>query len=145
MIGANTSLLSPKLPWQDAHWASQISSPRLTLPWPAGRPLKSGRTSMSQALTSAGVALRPMPSKRACENAKAGASINAASSANPGNRSRKLDIPDLPAWLNEPGLDRVVVIDAARATNLTQLGIGRLDMPRLVHRAAHQQRRFAVP
>jgi hypothetical protein len=47
---------SPKLPWQEAHLASQTSSPWATLPLPGRRPLKSGRTSMSQAWISAGVA-----------------------------------------------------------------------------------------
>ena len=61
MMGENTSLLSPKTPWQEAHLASQTSMPWATLPLPLGRPLKSARTSMSQAATSFGVAGRPMP------------------------------------------------------------------------------------
>ena len=59
-MGVNTSLDSPKVPWHDAHLASQTSMPRSTEPDPGGRPLKSARTSMSQALTSLGVAARPM-------------------------------------------------------------------------------------
>ncbi len=58
-IGLKTSLLSPKMPWQEAHLLSQTSMPLATLPDPLGRPLKSGRTSMSQAAISLGVAVRP--------------------------------------------------------------------------------------
>jgi glucokinase len=61
--GENTSLLSPKTPWQEAHLASQTSMPFSTEPLPAGSPLKSARTSMSQAVTSLAVAARPMPGK----------------------------------------------------------------------------------
>jgi hypothetical protein len=59
--GVKTSLASPKMPWQEAHLLSQMSWPLATEPDPLGRPLKSGRTSMSQAATSLGVAARPMP------------------------------------------------------------------------------------
>jgi hypothetical protein len=59
--GEKTRLLSPKMPWHDAHLASHTSMPWLTEPEPLGRPLKSGRTSMSQAAISWGVAARPMP------------------------------------------------------------------------------------
>ena len=47
--GLKTSFESPNTPWQLAHLASHTSWPLATLPDPAGRPLKSGRTSMSQA------------------------------------------------------------------------------------------------
>src|SRR5436190_3123 len=60
-IGANTSFDSPKVPWHDAHFSSQSFWPFCTLPDPGGSPLKSGRTSMSQAFTSAAVAARPTP------------------------------------------------------------------------------------
>src|SRR5690349_15173753 len=60
--GVNTSFDSPNVPWHEAHFASQISWPFATLPDPGGNPLKSGRTSMSHALISAGVAGRPTPS-----------------------------------------------------------------------------------
>jgi hypothetical protein len=59
--GVNTSFDSPNVPWHEAHLSSQTFWPMATLPDPAGSPLKSGRTSMSQALISAGVAGRPMP------------------------------------------------------------------------------------
>src|SRR5687767_7624500 len=57
--GENTSFDSPNTPWQEAHFASHTCWPFSTLPDPGGRPLKSGRTSMSHALISAGVAARP--------------------------------------------------------------------------------------
>lgn len=60
-IGANTSFDSPNVPWHDAHFESQTCWPFATLPDPAGKPLKSGRTSMSQAAISSGVAVLPMP------------------------------------------------------------------------------------
>ena len=59
--GEKTSLASPNTPWQEAHLASQTSWPMATDPAPLGRPLKSARTSMSQAFTSLGVAARPTP------------------------------------------------------------------------------------
>ena len=59
--GVKTSLDSPKVPWHETHFDSQTCWPFSTLPEPTGSPLKSGRTSMSQALTSAGVAGRPTP------------------------------------------------------------------------------------
>src|SRR5690606_31823444 len=50
--GAKNLLLSPKSPWQEAHFEAQTSSPSATLPLPGFKPWKSGRTSMSQASTS---------------------------------------------------------------------------------------------
>src|SRR5207253_429451 len=63
--GVNTSFDSPNVPWHDAHRASQTFSPLATLPDPAGNPVKSGRTSMSHARISAGVAGRPTPGNSA--------------------------------------------------------------------------------
>ena len=60
-MGLKTSLLSPNTPWQDAHFDSHTTMPLATVPEPCGRPLKSGRTSMSQAAISLGVAARPSP------------------------------------------------------------------------------------
>ncbi len=58
-IGVNTSVDSPKVPWHDAHFSSQTSWPFATEPDPGGSPLKSARTSMSQAAISSRVAGRP--------------------------------------------------------------------------------------
>src|SRR6218665_2976913 len=144
----NTSFDSPNTPWQPAHLASHRSWPWATVPRPGGRPLKSGRTSMSQALTSAGVAVRPMPgnlSAAATGSAARHDVTSTAPSAAARAPSRQLNILHLAALLHEPGLDRVVVIDRAPAAHRAQLGIGRLHMAGLVGGAAHHQGRLAVP
>src|SRR5687767_4228380 len=106
--GLNTEFDSPNTPWQDAHFSSHTCWPLATLPDPAGRPWKSGRTSMSQAFTSAGVASRPMPGKRdACANAVPDASARTTHAM----RSPQLDILHLAALLHQPRLDGVVVVD----------------------------------
>ncbi len=82
--GVKTSLLSPKTPWHDAHFASHTAMPWATEPEPVGRPLKSGRTSMSQAATSPGVAGRPMPLMATpCADAAQPSASVAASTARP--------------------------------------------------------------
>src|SRR5690242_17270222 len=103
--GVNTSFDSPNVPWQLAHLSSQIFCPCATLPDPGGNPLKSGRTSMSHALISAGVAGRPtlnvIPAKAGIQPAsaaKAAALIN-------------LHIRHFPALSHLPRLNRIVVID----------------------------------
>src|SRR6478735_4694421 len=122
--GLNTSFDSPNTPWQLAHLPSQISMPLATEPAPLGRPWKSGRTSMSQAFTSAGVAARPMPGKRSCAWTPAVAARTSAASRNLGN----VDIAHLPALLHQPRLDGVVVIDRALAAHLAQLRAGGLHV-----------------
>src|SRR5688572_19095634 len=112
--GLNTSLDSPNTPWQLAHFASHTCWPFATEPSPFGRPLKSGRTSMSQAATSAGVAARPMPGKVSCACAPSAVASSVASTSALGD----VDILHLPALLHQPGLDRVVVIDRALAAHL---------------------------
>src|SRR5574343_942874 len=131
--GVNTSFDSPKEPWHDAHFSSNSSLPRSTLPLPFGRPLKSGRTSISQAFTSAGVAARPTPWKFS----KAKPAVDAASRLSASIVLENLDIGDLPAFDDFPGLDGVVVIDGLGAAHLAQLAVARLhvagfvDGPRL--------------
>src|SRR3569833_3924762 len=58
-IGVNTSLDSPKVPWQLAHFPSHTCWPFETVPDPFGIPLKSGRTSISHLEISLSVAARP--------------------------------------------------------------------------------------
>src|SRR5574343_205246 len=106
--GVNTSFDSPKEPWHEAHFSSNTSLPRSTLPLPLGRPLKSGRTSMSQAFTSAGVAWRPTPWKLSKADAPPNTLMPSATAS---IDLENLDIGDLPAFDHFPGLDRVVVID----------------------------------
>src|SRR5574343_2059447 len=139
--GVNTSLDLPKEPWQEAHFSSNSSWPLSTEPDPLGRPLKSGRTSMSQAFTSAGVAWRPTPLKLS----KAKPAVDAPASARARIDLENLDIGDLPAFDDFPGLDRVVVIDRLRAAHLAQLAVARLDITSLVHGARLQDGRLAVP
>src|SRR3569832_2969846 len=58
-IGVNTSLDSPKVPRQLAHFPSHTCWPFETVPDPFGIPLKSGRTSISHLEISLSVAARP--------------------------------------------------------------------------------------
>src|SRR3569832_764918 len=139
--GLNTELASPKMPWQLAHFVSHRSCPCATLPEPAGRPLKSGRTSMSHAATSFGVALRPMPGNLSCANA----ALHSAATAHAASASTHLDIAHLAALFHQPRLDRVVVIARARAAHAAQLPVIGLHVSRVVARAAQDDRGLAVP
>ena len=128
-MGVKTSLDSPKVPWQLAHCFSQRSWPLATEPDPAGSPLKSGRTSISHAATSAGVALRPI-FKYAGFAFAAGAlcaiALVFAETASATNRRvlridldivialADLNIADLAIGINLPRLNCIVVIDRAR-------------------------------
>src|SRR5574343_425783 len=56
-----------------------------------------------------------------------------------------LDIGDLPAFDDLPGLDRVVVIDRLGVAHLAQLAVGRLHVTGLVDGARLQNGRLAVP
>src|SRR5712691_3785757 len=134
-----TSVLSPNVPWQDAHWASHITWPLETEPEPLGRPLKSGRTSISQALISAGSAGRPTPGYWAPW------AMPALSNARLNIVLVNLNIRHIPGIGDFPRLDGVVVIDGLGAAHRAQLIDLRLDVSGLVHRAALQNRRAAVP
>src|SRR5688572_4271283 len=102
--GVKTSLDSPKVPWQDAHFSSQTFWPFSTLPDPGGKPLKSGRTSMSHALISAAVAGRPMPGNWA--PACAGATSRIVTPAKAGAQVLiNLDIRHFPVLRHLPRLD----------------------------------------
>src|SRR5206468_11168303 len=137
--GWKISFDSPNVPWHCWHFASHTFCPSATLPCPGGSPLKSGRTSMSQAAISAGVAARPMPGN------VVPAAVGAASSASviPAHprmqRSINLHIGHLAGFGHLPRLDRVVVVDRTRAANgaqLVDLGLdvaGVVDRTRLQH------------
>src|SRR5574343_466484 len=139
--GVNTSFDSPKEPWHEAHFSSNSSLPRSTLPLPLGRRLKSGRTSMSQAFTSAGVAARPTPLKFSKANPAVAAPLRARARIDLEN----LDIGDLPAFDDFPGLDGVVVIDGLGAAHLAQLTVARLDIAGFVDGPRLQDGRRTVP
>src|ERR1700687_1756366 len=150
--GVNTSFDSPKVPWQEAHFPSHTRSPLATLPEPGGRPLKSGRTSMSHAAISAGVAMRPTPGYGPAHAAEARASniIAAADKSARGRASSRIEsvnlhIANLAAVGDLPRLDGVVVVDRARAAHRAQLVDLRLDVTGLVDRARLQDRGSAVP
>src|SRR4030095_11693049 len=122
--GLKTWLDSPKTPWHDAHLPSHTSCPLATLPAPAGSPLKSGRTSMSHAATSCAVAARPIPGYLCCAKAPETAHANTSAIKTLG----ELDILDLAAFLHQPGLDGVVVIDRPSAPHGAQLPIAGLHI-----------------
>src|SRR5574343_383841 len=143
--GVNTSFDSPKEPWHEAHFSSNSSLPRSTLPLPLGRPLKSGRTSISQAFTSAGVAARPTPLKFS----KAKPAVEAPRVAKPRLSAsivlENLDIGDLPAFDDFPGLDGVVVIDGLGAAHFAQLAVARLHVAGFIDGPRLQDGRRTVP
>src|SRR5262249_54553603 len=56
-----------------------------------------------------------------------------------------LDILNLPAALEGPGLDAIVVVDRVDATNFTQGVLARLHVAGVVRRARLQQQLFAIP
>src|SRR5688572_32132217 len=137
--GVKTSFDSPNVPWQPAHFASHTCWPLATLPDPGGNPLKSGRTSMSQAAISSGVAARPMPGNwvPACAGTTMLARVIPAKA---GIQSINLDIRNLARIRQLPRLDRVVVIDRTRSARGAQLVYLGLDVAGLVDRARLQDR-----
>src|SRR5574343_443025 len=140
--GLNTSLDSPKMPWQWAHLASHTSCPLATVPEPGGRPLKSGRTSMSHLATSFGVAVRPKPGYLSlCAMAMPAM----ATSAVVRMTLRKLDMFHLTVFLHQARLDGVVVIDGERASHGAQLLVGRLHIAGFVLCTALDDGGLAVP
>src|SRR5699024_489260 len=117
----------------------------MTVPCPLGRPLKSGRTSISQASISESVAGRPRSnpvSATAVGAARLPASASAAASR---LRLLHMYIGDLPAFVDLPGLNGVIVIDRARTPDFAQLTIARLHKPGTVHGPALQDNRRAIP
>src|SRR5450631_2288567 len=89
--GVKISFDSPKVPWHEAHLSSHTLRPCVTLPEPGGSPLKSGRTSMSHAAISAGVADRPTPGYGPANAAAAPANANAIP-ASGGTQARLIDL-----------------------------------------------------
>src|SRR5258706_9996283 len=139
--GAKTSFDSPNVPWQAAHFASHTCWPFATLPEPGGNPLKSGRTSMSHAAISAGVAGRPTPGNCAATVIPAKARIQTRAKA----ALISLHIPHLAALGHLPRLDRVVVVDRARSAHRAQLVDLRLHIVGLVDGARLQDPFAALP
>src|SRR5258706_1428748 len=143
--GAKTSFDSPNVPWHDAHFASQTFCPCCTLPDPGGRPLKSGRTSMSHAAISAAVAGRPTPGYGVPAANVIPAKAGIQDTANAVIRLIGLDIGHFPTLRDLPRLNRVVVVDRARAAHGAQLVDLRLHVPGLIHRARLQDGGPAIP
>src|SRR5689334_7999222 len=104
-----------------------MSCPCATLARPGGRPVPSGRTSMSQPAISAGVAALPKPKVPAACTAGVPASTTASIAiAARRHASEHLDIAHFSGLVDAPGLDRVVVIDRAAAAHGTELTDRRL-------------------
>ena len=141
--GLKTSPDSPKKPWQLAHLLSQTSCPLATEPDPAGNPLKSGRTSMSHAATSLLVASRPTPGyfTLLCATLHPAKAKSKAASA----YLRYLDIFHLTAFLDEPGLNCIVVIDRSCPSNRPQLLISGLNKACFIGGPTLNNGRFAIP
>src|SRR5678815_5524888 len=102
---------------------------------------------MSHAAISPGVAGLPNPKRSAAAVAPCTASrvASASAAAAPRARSEDLQIGDGAGRVDAPGLDRVVVIDRARAAYRAQLPDRRLDEAGVVLDPRLQQRRTAVP
>src|SRR5689334_5698213 len=105
----------PNSPWQAAQRSWKISSPCLTVPRPGGRPLPSGRTSVSHAAISSGSATRPSPSlgedfsTTAPFGLSAGPALAAPATIRPATTAAphhlaQLDILGLPVGAHQPGL-----------------------------------------
>src|SRR5690349_17900855 len=118
-----------------------MACPCSTLPRPGGSPVPSGRTSMFQPATSVSLAGLPKPY---CKGAAATTGGTAHSTIHKATLEH-LDIAHLARCIHAPRLDRVVVIDRARAAHGAQLTNGGLHEARVVHRARLQQRGLAVP
>src|SRR6185369_15436855 len=111
---------------------------------PGGAPCPSARTSMSQPATCSGVATWPTPYWRGASFFCASAGVATASSATHASLTH-LNILELPAGFERPGLDAVVVIDRIDPADLTQRILGGLHVAALVHGARLQQQLLAGP
>src|SRR5256886_1867183 len=140
----------PSGPWHTAHFAVYTRAPSTGVPPPGGRPVPSGRILMSQSERSA--ALIGFPSFGACANNALARRTSGTTMSNAGNL--RVDIPDLPAALDGPALDGVVVLtcECSNSRDFRRLaaggykfGSGRLHVPGLVPRAALQKRGTAIP
>src|SRR6185312_4948561 len=126
-----------------------MAMPSETVPRPSGRPCPSGRTSMSQAATSSGVATRPMPSlpPAAASEASCAVATMAVPNSNPAAKPslRNLDILDHSVGADMPGLDAIVVVDGIGAAHRAQFLLGRLHEALVVDGARLQEKFRAVP
>src|SRR5690242_17605821 len=132
-----------------------MASPCFAVPLPGGRPMPSGRISMSHPAISAGLASRPMPrclnvSEGVCSWLAFGAAATApapiATMLAPNSAPlTHLDIFDLAVLLDMPGLDAVVVVDRIDAAVFAKLRLARLHVAALVHGARLDEQLAAVP
>ena len=142
--GVNTSLDSPKVPWHEAHLASHTSCALRHAARARGQALEVGAHvdvpgrdfRGRRGAADAGILGRPAPRRRQRQPA---------AQASERRRSVNLDIAHLPALRHLPRLDRVVVIDRARAAHRAQLVDLRLHVAGLVDRADLQDRRARRP
>src|SRR5260370_3786980 len=127
-----------------------MRAPSAGVPLPGGRPEPSGNTLMSQAAMSAGLIGLP----RFGVWAKATPALRATASMTANPRKLRVYMLHLPAALDRPTGDRVVVlaVEACHrrksrgfAARRHQLGSGRLLIAGLVPRSALQYRGAAVP
>src|SRR5438445_3994088 len=127
-----------------------MRAPSAGVPLPGGRPEPSGSTLMSQAAMSAGLIGFP----RLGVWAKATLALRASVSVTANPRRLRIYMLHLPAALDRPTGDRVVVLTGEAghrrnsrgfAARRHQLGSGRLLVAGLVPRSALQYRRAAVP
>src|SRR5450432_543124 len=91
----------PLAPWHAAQFSSKITLPCATVPLPSGKPLPSGRTSISHAFISSGDAGRPK------STALAGDETMPATTA--AKTVLGKDIANPPRRIDAPGLLRIVV------------------------------------
>src|SRR5262245_18579194 len=150
IIGAATPETPlPPSPWHATHFSANILAPSTAVPLPSGRPRPSGMAATSQAATSASVI--GLPSFGDCASA-APAPTAATSSA--GSRTLRVDMLDLPARVDAPAGEAVVMLvwEAERIGRLLglaargdELGAQRLHVARFVPSAALDHHRLAVP
>src|SRR5260221_7225967 len=101
---------------------------------------------MSQPAISVSLAGLPKPNGARARSAACAAAIaTSAHAISAPPLSRDLDIAHFARRFDRPGLDGIVVIDRACATDRAQFAIRRLHITRLVDHAGLQQRRCAVP
>src|ERR1700741_3079749 len=120
---------TPFSPWQAAPFSTKTSVPWATVPLPCGRPLPSGRTSMSHSAISFGVAVRPK-SEAAAEE------ISANAIAPESCAILRQDILDPSRLVDAPGLLRVVMKQGVRPHRRDEGVSIRLHVALLVYGAA---------
>src|SRR5215471_1039476 len=133
---------APFSPWHAWHFAANTASPCFTVPLPGGRTAPSGPMLMSQDARSSGEIGLPRLGLCWANTGDANAKSSAGAAA---TKILRIDIFHLAIAGYGPGLDHVVVVDAAVAAQRDELRAARLDVAGLVGRTALQHRGAAVP